>query len=507
MPFNSIFSWYIKRRISKIYSFQENPIDTQSIVFKHLVSKYSKTEFGKFYGLKPNSTYSYYKEKIPLHTYESFKPFIDKHLNGDKNIIWPGKIKWFAKSSGTTSSRSKILPVTKDSLFKCHYQGGKDLLSIYYNNYPNRKLFNKKHLILGGSAELVSTNSKTMFGDLSAIIVSNLPWWAESRRTPSKRTTLLSNWEVKLNKMAEETLLQDVCILAGVPSWTLVLCNRVLEISGKNSLDQVWPNLELFMHGGVNFGPYKEEFQRLIQKPDMHYIETYNASEGFFGLQDNPNSNDLLLLLDNGIFYEFIPMDSFQNTDSQTILTLEQIDIGVNYALVISTNAGLYRYILGDTIQFTSKKPFRFIITGRTQSFINAFGEELIVDNAEKAISKASQRTKAQIIEYTAGPIYIENNQKGGHEWYIEFSSLPNNLSLFAEILDEEIRNLNSDYDAKRSGDLALQMPIVRSLPRGTFEKWYKSNHKLGGQNKIPRLSNNRKLLDEISTLLDESHV
>jgi len=505
MPFNSIFSWYIKRRISKIVFFRDNPLETQSRVFKNLISNYSKTTYGKSHGLTPNSNYADFKEKIPLHTYETFKPFIDKHLNGQKDVIWPGKIKWFAKSSGTTSSRSKHIPVSKESLIECHYQGGKDLLSIYHNNFPNRKLFTKKHLILGGSSELISTNSSAILGDLSAIIVSNLPWWAESRRTPSRKTTLLSDWETKLDKMANETMREDVCILAGVPSWTLVLCNRVLEISGKKSLDQVWPNLELYMHGGVHFEPYKAEFERLIQNPKMNYVETYNASEGFFGLQDNPTSNDLLLLLDYGVFYEFIPMDCFQSTDSQTILTLEEIELGVNYALVISTNGGLCRYILGDTILFTSKKPFRFIITGRTQSFINAFGEELIVDNAEKAIAIACHHTNAQIREYTAGPIYLENNKKGGHEWYIEFKISPKDLNYFTETLDKEIRKLNSDYDAKRSGDLALLKPIIHSTPAGTFEKWFKSHDKLGGQNKIPRLSNNRKLLDEISNLLAQT--
>jgi len=419
-------------------------------------------------------------------------------IAGEQNLLWPSDTKWFAKSSGTTSSRSKLIPVTRESLEECHYKGGKDLLALYYANFPNRKLYKGKHLIIGGSAQINQLTADSYFGDLSAIIVKNLPWWAEIRRTPSKSIALMSEWESKIEQMALNTINEDVYILAGVPSWTLVLANKVLEITGKKYLTDVWPNLELFMHGGVSFEPYRKQFRKIIPNPEMNYVETYNASEGFFGIQDQIDSNELLLMLDYGIYYEFIPMDDFKGTDSTTVINLNDVKPDVNYALVISTNGGLWRYILGDTIQFSSINPFRFKITGRTKSYINTFGEELMVDNAERAIAHASEKTNAQIKEYTACPVFMDGLDNGAHEWLIEFSRQPDDLTRFSFLLDEHLREINSDYDAKRYQNMILDFPVIKVASEGTFDGWLKSIGKLGGQNKVPRLSNDRVLMEQI---------
>ena len=502
MPFNSIFSWIIKKRIHQIDLFKKYPIDVQNDVFVNLINEARDTEYGQKFKFNTISTYSDFNRQIPLSNYESLRHYIDRLLEGEQNLLWGTEVKWFAKSSGTVSHKSKFIPVSKASLYDCHYKGGKDLLSLYYNQIPDRKLYKGKHLILGGSAEINYLNTDSYFGDLSAIILKNMPWWAEIRRTPSKEIALMSEWEEKIEKLAHSTINQDVYILAGVPSWTLVLCNRILEITGKKHLREVWPNLELFMHGGVSFEPYKDEFQRLIPFDDMHYIETYNASEGFFGIQDDFSNSSLLLMLDYGIFYEFIPMKDYNGVDSNTVIPLEQIELDVNYALVISTNGGLWRYIIGDTIRFTSKAPYRFKITGRTKSFINAFGEELIVENADQAIKKACEYTKSSIKEFTAAPIYMKNGSGGGHEWLIEFLSPPNDLEAFAYILDQSLQSINTDYEAKRTGDLSLQAPQIRSVKKGLFDQWLKSKGKLGGQHKIPRLMNDRSIINELLSIM-----
>ena len=503
MPFNALFSWVIKKRIHQIDLFRKFPLEVQEELFFRMLKHAENTSFGKTHQFKQINNYKTFKETVPLQTYEELKSDVDKLIAGDKNLLWPGSTSWFAKSSGTTSNRSKFIPVTKDSLFDCHYKGGKDLLALYYTNYPDRKLYNAKHLIVGGSAKINPIGINSYLGDLSAIIVKNLPWWAEIRRTPSREIALMDDWEKKLDKMAKQTIQEDVCIIAGVPSWTLVLCNRILEITGKQNLKEVWPNLELFMHGGVSFTPYKKEFERLIPDSSMHYIETYNASEGFFGIQDTPESDDLLLMLDYGIFYEFIPMDLFDGVQSKHIISLADVSLNTNYALVISTNGGLWRYILGDTISFTSLLPYKFKITGRTQSFINCFGEEVIVDNAEKAIAYACKQSNAILKEYTVGPKFMEDKSKGRHEWLIEFVSEPNDIKQFSEELDQALRNLNSDYDAKRTKDLALELPTCHVVPIGTFDSWLQGKGKLGGQNKVPRLSNDRKILEEVFKIIE----
>lgn len=498
MPFNSIFSWIIKKRIHQIDLFKQYPLEVQEELRLKLVESAKNTVWGKSHRFSTIKSYTDFKNAVPLQEYNSLFPFIQRAMDGELNVLWPKKTNWFAKSSGTTEAKSKFIPVTKDSLEECHYKGGKDLLALYYNNHPKRKLYNGKHLIIGGSAQINQLSTDSYFGDLSAIIVKNLPFWAEIRRTPSKEIALMSEWESKIEKMARSTINEDVLIIAGVPSWTMVLAKKVLEISGKSNLKEVWPNLELFMHGGVSFEPYKNEFQRLIPDKTMNYVETYNASEGFFGIQDQLDSNELLLMLDYGIYYEFIPMSSFDGVNSKEVCNLENVELHKNYALVISSNGGLWRYIIGDTIQFTSLKPFRFKITGRTKQYINTFGEEIIVDNAEKAIAFACEQTNSQLKEFTAGPIYMQEGQKGGHEWLIEFTKAPENKALFGSLLDEKLCELNSDYAAKRAYNLVLQAPLIQELPEGTFNKWLKSIEKLGGQNKVPRLSNNRQIIEEV---------
>jgi hypothetical protein len=505
MPFNSIFGWVIKKRIHQIDLFRKYPLEVQNELFTNLIQTAKDTEWGKKYQFSSIKSYQDFKEKVPLQSYEELKVYVDRLIHGESNLLWPGETKWFAKSSGTTSDRSKFIPVTKESLEGCHYKGGKDLLALYYSNFPNANLYSGKHLTVGGSTQMNEAGKDSYFGDLSAIIVKNLPWWVENKRTPSKAITLMSDWESKIEMMARETMNEDVCILTGVPSWTLVLAHRILEISGKKNLKEVWPNLELYMHGGVNFDPYRAEFKKIIPDEGMNYVESYNASEGIFGIQDLKSTNELLLMLDYGIFYEFIPMDQFDDTESSVVISLSEVELDKNYALVISTNGGLWRYIVGDTIRFTSLLPFRFTISGRTKSFINAFGEELIVENAEKAIAMACAETDAQIKDYTAAPLYmrfLEDANQGQHEWLIEFISEPINLELFKHKLDENLRLLNSDYDAKRSKDIALLGPKIVVAKNGTFDAWLKSKNKLGGQHKVPRLSNNREIMEELASFM-----
>lgn len=502
MPFNAIFSWIVKKRIHQIELFKKFPLEVQNELFQSLISTAAFTEFGLKYNFKDITSYEDFKANVPLHEYNDLKPYIDRIIEGEQEILWPTETKWFAKSSGTTSSRSKLIPVTRESLEDCHYKGGKDLLSMYYNNYENRKLYNGKHLVVGGSAQVNYLSDDSYFGDLSAILVKNLPWWAEIKRTPAREIALMSEWEEKIEKMAHSTILEDVYIIAGVPSWTMVLAKRVLEITGKNTLKEVWPNLELYMHGGVSFEPYKEEFKKLIGFDDMHYVETYNASEGFFGIQDEGNDSGMLLMLDYGIFFEFIPMEAYNGSESTEIVSLGEVEVDKQYALVISTNGGLWRYIIGDTIVFTELSPYRFRISGRTKSFINTFGEEVIVENAEKAITVASKATRAQVRDFHACPVYMENDKKGTHQWLIEFVTEPDNIEEFKEILDSTLREINSDYDAKRYKNMILEIPAIVVLPKGSFDEWLKTKNKLGGQNKIPRLANDREIAEQILSVV-----
>ena len=495
-------TWVMKKRIHQIDLFRKYPHDVQNELFINLIDTAKNTEWGKKYGYRDITSVTEFKQRVPISTYENLFPEIERVMKGEQNILWPSIISWFAKSSGTTNARSKYIPVSPESLEDCHYKGGKDMISIYANLYPETRVFTGKALSIGGSLRENEYNSKTQCGDVSAVIMQNLPVWAEAIRTPPLKVALMDKWEEKIEIMADITSKENVTSISGVPTWTYVLINRILEITGTKNILEVWPNLELFAHGAVAFGPYRELFKNLIPSEQMHYLEIYNASEGFFGIQDQAGTHDeMLLMLDYGVYYEFIPAEEFES-ENPTTLTLEQVELGKNYALVISTNAGLWRYKIGDTIKFTSLEPYRIKISGRTKHFINAFGEELIIENAEAAIIKASQETGAIISNFTAAPVYFEGKNRGGHEWAIEFAREPDNLATFRRVLDETLREINSDYDAKRQNDLALQAPLIQIAPPGTFLQWLRSKGKLGGQNKVPRLSNSREHLEEILQLI-----
>ncbi len=498
---NSIFTWIMKKRMHQIELFIKYPHDVQDEWFQNLIATAQQTEWGKMYGYESIFNQEQFKERVPIQTYDSLKPYIEKMLSGEQNVLWPSEIKWFAKSSGTTNDRSKFIPVSEESLEECHFKGGKDLLSMYCNNRPDTRIFTGKCLVLGGSHQINQLNADSCFGDLSAVLIKNLPFWAEFYRTPDMSIALMDNFEEKVEKMAQATIDVNVTNISGVPTWNIVLAKRILEITGKDNLLEVWPNLEFYFHGAVNFNPYREQFKKLIPSNDMYYLETYNASEGFFGIQDQSDSEEMLLMLDYGIYYEFLPMEDLHKENPKT-LRLDEVELHKNYALIISTNAGLWRYMIGDTIKFTSLSPHRIQITGRTKHFINAFGEELIIDNAEKGLTKACKDTGAIIRDYTACPIYFHNNEAGGHEWIIEFEKKPDDLERFVDLMDQTLREINSDYDAKRYKDMALGRPLVHLAPDGTFYEWMKGRGKLGGQHKVPRLANDRAYVDEILKLL-----
>lgn len=500
---NSVVSWVIKKRIHQIDLFMKYPSDVQTEWLKKLLNAAKDTEIGNKYDFKTITNHKEYINRVPVIDYESIKPYIIRLRQGQQNLLWHSDIKWFAKSSGTTTDKSKFIPVSAEAIEECHFKGGKDMLSMYCNNNPETLLFDGKALALGGSHQISDFNNESYYGDLSAIIIQNLPWWAEFMRTPNLSITLMDKWEHKIEKMADVTKDENVTNISGVPSWTLLLLKRILEKTGKNNILEVWPNLELFTHGGVSFVPYKEQFKKIIPSAKMNYLETYNASEGFFGIQDRNNADDMLLMLDYGVYYEFIPSSDFDNETPKT-LTLEEVEIGENYALVITTNAGLWRYKIGDTVTFTSKYPYRIKITGRTKNFINAFGEELIVDNAEKAIAIACDKTNALIKEFTAAPIFFSDKNSGGHEWLIEFEKEPSCINYFTEVLDNALKSINSDYEAKRYQDMVLRKPLIKSVPDNTFYNWMKLKGKLGGQHKVPRLYNDRRYIDDILKMIEK---
>lgn len=497
---NTFMAWLFKSRLGQIDNFKQNPITVQNSIFRQLIDAGKKTEFGKEFHFSKIKTYEDFARQVPVNDYEGLKPHIDKTMKGTQNVIWNTDIEWFAKSSGTTSSRSKYIPVTTESLEECHYKGGKDMISLFLSNNPDSKVFLGKSLTIGGTLETnpLNPDGTARAGDISAVIMQNLPIWAQFIRTPSLETALMGEWEAKIETMANETMNENVTSIVGVPTWTIVLIQKILELKKAKNILEVWPNLEVFFHGAVAFGPYRNLFKELIPSDKMQYMETYNASEGFFGLQDQKDSDELLLLLDYGIFYEFIPMEELDKENPQ-VISLADVKVGKNYALVISTNAGLWRYKIGDTVKFTSTYPFRFHISGRTRHFINAFGEEVIVENAEKAIELACEATGATIANFTAAPVYFDSSgSKGAHEWVIEFRTAPKELNQFKELLDQCLRKINSDYDAKRYKNLALNAPIIHQAPEGLFQSWLGKRGKLGGQYKVPRLSNNREYLDEI---------
>ena len=498
--FNAILRRYLINQLPDIDKYRQNAIPLQNKLFKKLIKRGCETEFGQKFNFKDIKNHQQFSELVPIQSYNDTKPFIDKMIEGNKNILWPTEVKWFSKSSGTTSERSKYIPVSNESLKYCHIKGARDVLASYCSMFPDTKIFTGKGLILGGSMRQAEVNSNATYGDLSAILIKNIPQWADFIRTPSREIALMDEWEAKLEMMSNYTIPQNVTSISGVPSWMLLLLKKVLEKTGKSTIKEVWPNLELFIHGGVNFEPYREQYEELFPKGSIFYMQTYNASEGFFAFQDKIDRNDMLILPDNGVFFEFIPLSEFEKTNPSSF-PLELVELNTNYVIVISTNAGLWRYVIGDTVQFTSLYPHRIKITGRTSSFINAFGEEIIIENAERAIAEACKLTNALVSEYTAGPIYFGNGSSAAHEWIIEFEVEPNDWNLFCNTIDNSLKLINSDYDAKRYHNLLLHEPIIHKAPSGTFLNWMKLKGKLGGQNKVPRLSNNRKVIDEIKPL------
>ena len=493
---NSLASWFLKKRFHQIELFLKYPIDVQNELLEQLLHTAKNTEIGKQYDFASISTYREFAERVPVTSYEDNHLQIERARKGESNIFWPTPIKWFAKSSGTTNSKSKFIPVSSASLEHCHYAASKDLLCMYLNNNPDANLFLGKSLRLGGSKELYKENA-TVYGDLSAILIDNMPFWAEYSSTPNNEVSLMADWELKMQAIVDQTIQENVTSLAGVPSWMLVLLNNVLESTGKSNLFEIWPNLEVYFHGGVNFDPYIEQYNAILPKDNFRYYEIYNASEGFFAIQDRNANKELLLMLDYGIFYEFIPMDTYGSA-SEKIIPLEQVQVAKNYAIVITTNAGLWRYKIGDTVRFTSISPFRIKVTGRTKHHINVFGEELIIENAETALKQASKHTQCEILDYTAAPIFMEGREKGAHEWIIEFKTPPKDLSLFTKSLDSALMDLNSDYQAKRFNNITLNLPKVHVARQRLFYDWLKQKNKLGGQHKVPRLSNKRDFIEEL---------
>lgn len=492
-----ITSQFIKKRLNNINNFINNPIETQKKTMLNLIKTASNTLYGKKYNFRYIKNYKDYSDRVPINKYEDLIPFIKKICNGDLNILWPGPVKWIAKSSGTSFHKSKFIPITKECLYKCHYKGGKDLIAIYLNNHQNTNILNGKNLRLGGSYK--TNKNGIIYGDISSILIKKLPLWVEYYSFPRKKTVLINKWDLKINNIINNIANKNIISITGVPSWMLILLNKILKNSKKKYISDIWNNIEVFFHGGVHFDPYIKQYENIINK-NIKYYNVYNASEGFFAIQDKKKSKDLLLLLDHGIFYEFIPLNEINN-EHPSIIPIEKVELNKNYAMVISTNTGLWRYILGDTVKFTSTFPYRIIISGRTKNFINVFGEEIIIDNVEKAISNTCKSTNAIVCEYTVGPIYINKKTSGAHEWIIEFKKPPINILLFRNILDEELKSLNSDYEAKRFKNMTLLPPVIKIARKNLFYDWFKLYNKLGGQNKIPRLCNNRKYIDVLTNM------
>ena len=486
-------------RLWRIENWITNPITVQREVLQHLITAAQYTHFGRKYNFEKLFSVKEYKKNVPIHEYDDIKPYILRMMAGEENVLWNTPVNWFAKSSGTTSDKSKFIPVSDESLTDTHFKASKDVLTNYYKNFPESDLLTGKSLVVGGSHQVHQLHDDIHYGDLSAVLMQNTPFWGHWIRTPELSIALLDEWENKIEKLAQMTINENVTSLAGVPTWTIVLIKRILALSGKTYLKEVWPNLELYIHGGVSFVPYRDQLDRLIGKP-INYLEIYNASEGFIAGQDKPDEDGMLLYTDHGIFYEFMPVDEYGKKDPKTI-GLKDVALNKNYALIISTNGGLWRYLIGDTIQFTSLQPFKIKVTGRLKHYINAFGEELIVDNSDTAIAIASEKTNAVVTDYTAAPVYFTSNDNGAHEWVIEFDKKPDDLNNFIFELDNALKSVNSDYDAKRYKNIALRMPVVNVVKSGTFTEWFRSKGKLGGQHKVPRLSNERTLLEEILSI------
>ena len=498
---NKLTNTYFKSRLKRLEKFSNSAAEVQQNQLLMLLNKGRKTIWGEKYGYKHFKTIADYQSAVPISTYESFYPYIHRVLSGEENVLWPGHITTFSKSSGTTNNKSKYIPVSKEALYNTHFQGGKDTLTLYLSNYTESHFLSGKTLTIVGTTAKNVYNSRAICGDISAILAKELPIWAALKRIPNTEITMIENWEEKIEKIVQTYATADVRSLAGVPTWVIVILDRLCQYMGKTYVDEIWQNLEVFFHGAVAFEPYRQTFHNMIANPNMRYMEIYNASEGCFGIQDRIDDHSMLLMLDYGIFYEFVPIE-YIHEEHPKVLILDQVQLGKIYAMVITTNAGLWRYAIGDTIRFTHKNPYRFKIVGRTKNFINAFGEEVVIENVEQALAQACEQTGAQVSEFTVAPAYLSQTEKGRHEWIIEFVVNPNNLDHFIHILDETLKNLNSDYQAKRSKNLALLEPIVNSVPSNTFYKWFKKNNRLGGQYKVPRLCNNRTILEDIMNSL-----
>jgi len=490
-------------RQKAIDSYAVKPAEIQHKVFRHLITKAADTEWGVHHNYAQIQNYEEYRQQVPVQTYDDIKPYVERMRHGESDVLWPGKIGWYAKSSGTTNDKSKFIPVSKEGLHDVHYAGGADCVASYLRNYPESRFFSGKGLIFGGSHAPNYNLKDSLVGDLSAILIQNVSPLVNFIRVPSKHIALLSDFEEKMEKIARSTINVNVTNLSGVPSWMLAVLKRVLEITGKTGLEEVWPNLEVFFHGGISFVPYRELYKQLICSDKMHYVETYNASEGFFGVQTDPTTSSMTLMIDYGVFYEFMPMEEF-GKDNPQVVPLEGVELNKNYAMLISTTCGLWRYMIGDTVKFTNKKPYQFVITGRTKHYINAFGEELIVDNAEKGLARACAETGAHVLDYTAAPVFMDANAKCRHQWLIEFEKKPDSLAHFADVLDKALQEINSDYEAKRYKNVTLQPLEVIPARVNLFHDWLKNKGKLGGQHKVPRLSNTREYMDELILLNNE---
>ncbi|HVE60185.1 MAG TPA: GH3 auxin-responsive promoter family protein [Chitinophagaceae bacterium] len=489
-------------RLWSMEQWVEDAVGAQSEVWQDLLVAGQYTEFGRKYNFSQIQSLEQYKCQVPVQEYEALLPYIEQMLKGEENVLWNTPVTWFAKSSGTTSAKSKFIPVSEESLKENHYRASKDVLSFYYASRPYSDLLTGKSLIIGGSHQINQLNDEIHFGDLSAVVMQNSPFWSNWIRTPDLSIILMDEWESKLEKLAQTTIHENVTSMAGVPTWLMLVLKRILEITGKQNIKEVWPNLELYMHGGVSLVPYKAHFEKLIGAP-INYLEMYNASEGFFAAQDDITADGMLLMCDHGIFYEFMPMGEAGKEFPKTF-QLNEVGMGKNYALIITTNGGLWRYLVGDTIQFTSLNPFRIKVSGRLKHYMNAFGEEVIIDNSDSAIASACKKTGAAVKDYTAAPVYFSHAENGAHEWLIAFNKEPEELSTFVFELDAALKNSNSDYEAKRYKDIALRMPIVQAVPADTFNNWLQSKGKLGGQHKVPRLSNDRRVLEEIKEFITE---
>lgn len=488
---------FMKLRNSAIDNFVLNPIDTQQQVFNDLIGSAQYTEYGKKFDFDKINSIADYKKNVPLNDYETLKPYINRILEGEQNLLWCSDINWFAKSSGTTSDKSKFIPISREILDENHFKAGKDVHALYLKQFPDSNIFNGKCMVIGGSHQVNQLSADSFYGDLSAVMIQNIPFIGQILQTPTPAIALMDEWEAKLEKIAETTIRENVTYLAGVPTWMIVLIKRLFEINKTNDLHKIWPELELYIHGGVNFKPYRKQFESFFPNSSINYLETYNASEGFFAAQDDMDDDGLLLFLNHGIYYEFMPLEEHGKELPQT-LSLKEVELNKQYALVINTNGGLWRYVVGDTIQFTSLRPFKIKVSGRLKHFINAFGEEVIIENSDYAITKASKLTGAIVSDYTAAPVYMTGNENGAHEWIIEFDKQPDSFEKFCELLDASLKEVNSDYEAKRTKDIALRKPIIHTMQKGGFNEWLKSKGKLGGQHKVPRLSNDRKYLEEI---------